>query len=168
MAQLADVADHLIMLFHGQGADVLESQHLGQLLRPRDARRSVLLRGGDDEVRRGEVHLRRVLHAGSLPPRHGVTGDELHTVRAKGLHRLHKAGLDAGHIREDAAGLEEGPVGLEPLDQILQMALAAVDAVHMEPGLGQLQRVLAAQQTQTHNEITLCFIQHPVPPRPMA
>ena len=130
-----------------------------------------------------------------------MTGDELHTVRAEGLHRLHKAGLDAGHIREDAAGLEEGAVGLEPLDQgrgvqaeddmvglphkilkivglaaddvaliqrILQMALAAVDAVHMEPGLGQLQRVLAAQQTQTHNEITLCFIQHPVPPRPMA
>ena len=99
MAQLADVADHLIVLFHGQGADVLEAQHLRQLLCPLDGLRGVLVGGGDDEVG------------------HGVTGDELHTVRAEGLHRLHKAGLDAGHIREDAAGLEEGAVGLEPLDQ---------------------------------------------------
>ncbi len=51
---------------------------------------------------------------------------------------------------------------------ILQVAFAAVDAVHMETGLAQLQRILAAQQAQAHNEIPFCFIQHVPPPRPKA
>ena len=50
-------------------------------------------------------------------------------------------------------GLAAGDIAV--VEGILQMALAAVDAVHMEPGPAQLQSVLAAQQTQAHNEITL-------------
>ena len=201
MAQLADVADHFVVLLHGQGADVLEAQHLRQLLCPLDGLRGVLVGGGDDEVGRGKVHLGSVLHAGGLTACHGVAGNELHPCRAHGLHRLHKAGLDAGHIREDAAGLEERAVGFEPLQQgrgvqaeddvvgllhqifkimglaagnvavvegILQVPLAAVDAVHMETGFGQLQGILAAQQTKTHHEITFCFVKHILPPHPKA
>ena len=148
-----------------------------------------------------KFHLGGVLHAGSLAARHRVAGNELHACRAHGLHRLHKAGLYAGHIRENAAGLEQMPVGFEPLQQgcgvqteddvvgllhqilkivglaagdiavaegVLQMPLAAVDAVHMEAGFRQLQCVLAAQQAKAHHEITLCFIQHVPPPRPRA
>ena len=64
-------------------------------------------------------------------------------------------------------------VGFAPLDvamveRELQVALAAVDAVHMEPGFGELQRIFAAQQAKAHHEITFRFIQHLLPPRPMA
>ena len=180
---------------------MLEAQHLGKLPCPLDARRGVLFGGGDNEVCRGKIHLGGVLHAGSLAACHGVAGDELHPRRAQRLHRLHKAGLDAGNIRKDAPGLEQGTVGSEPVQQrggvqakddmvglpdkilkivsltagdiavlqrVLQVSLAAVDAVHMEAGAGQLQRVLAAQQTQTHYEITFCFIKHLLPPRQAA
>ena len=60
-------------------------------------------------------------------------------------------------------GLTAGDIAV--LQRVLQMSLAAVDAVHMEACAGQLQRVLAAQQTQTHYEITFCFIKHLLPPR---
>ena len=71
------------------------------------------------------------------------------------LHQILKiVGLAAGNI-----AVAEG---------VLQMPLAAVDAVHMEAGFRQLQCVLAAQQAKAHHEITLCFIQHVPPPRPMA
>ena len=63
-------------------------------------------------------------------------------------------------------GLAAGDIAV--LQRVLQMSLAAVDAVHMEAGAGQLQRVLAAQQTQTHYEITFCFIKHLLPPRQAA
>ena len=63
-------------------------------------------------------------------------------------------------------GLAAGDIAV--LQRILQMSLAAVDAVHMEAGAGQFQRVLAAQQTQTHYEITFCFIKHLLPPRQAA
>ena len=189
------------MLLHGQGADVFEAQHLGQLPDPGDGLRGILPGRGDDEVRRGKIHLGGVFHAGSLAACHRVAGDELDPRRAEGLHRLHQAGLDAGHIREDAAGLEERAVGYEPFQQgrrvqaeddvvgllhqifkimglaagnvavvkgILQVPLAAVDAVHMEAGFGQLQGILAAQQTKTHHEITFCFVKHILPPHPKA
>ena len=58
-----------------------------------------------------------VLHAGSLAACHRVAGNELHARRAHGLHRLHKAGLYAGNIGKDAAGLEQMAVGAEPLDE---------------------------------------------------
>ena len=58
-----------------------------------------------------------VLDAGSLTACHRVAGDELHTLRTHGLHRFHKAGLDAGDIGKDAAGLDEMAVGLEPVDE---------------------------------------------------
>ena len=63
-------------------------------------------------------------------------------------------------------GLAAGDIAV--LQRILQVPLAAVDAVHMETGFCQLQRVLAAQQAQAHHEITFCFIQHIPPPRPRA
>ena len=63
-------------------------------------------------------------------------------------------------------GLAAGNVAV--VEGVLQMTFAAVDAVHMETGFRQLQRVLAAQQAQTHHEITFRFIQHIPPPRPMA
>ena len=63
-------------------------------------------------------------------------------------------------------GLAAGDIAV--LQRVLQVSLAAVDAVHMEAGAGQLQRVLAAQQTQTHYEITFCFIKHLLPPRQAA
>ena len=198
MAQLADIADHPVMLLHGQGADVFEAQHLGQLSDPGDGLRGILPGRGDDEVRRGKIHLGGVFHAGGLAACHRMAGDELDPCRAEGLHRLHQAGLDAGHIREDAAGLEERAVRPEPLDEgrgveaeddvvglpdkvfkivgfapldvamverELQVALAAVDTVHMEPGFGEFQRIFAAQQAEAHHEITLRFIQHILPPR---
>ena len=188
MAELADIADHPVMLLHGQGADMLEAQHLGQLPGPLNGLRGVLFRGGHNEVGRGKIHLGGVLHAGGLTARHGVAGNELHARPAHGLNGLHQTGLYARHIGKDAALLQQVAVGPEPLDQgrgvqtkddmiglthqilkivglaagdiavvegILQMALAAVDAVHMEPGPAQLQGVLAAQQAQAHNEITL-------------
>ena len=117
MAQLAHIADHLVVLLHRQGADVVEAQHFGQVLCPLDGFGRVLFRGGDDEVGRGKVHLGGVLHAGSLTACHRVAGDELHARRAHGLHRLHKAGLYAGNIGKDAAGLEQMAVGAEPLDE---------------------------------------------------
>ena len=71
------------------------------------------------------------------------------------LHQILKiVGLAAGDI-----AVAEG---------VLQVPLTAVDAVHMEAGFGQLQRVLAAQQAKAHHEITFRFIQHIPPPRPMA
>ena len=70
-----------------------------------------------DEVGRGKADLGGVLDAGSLTACHRVAGDELHTLRTHGLHRLHKAGLDAGDIGKDAAGLDEMAVGLEPVDE---------------------------------------------------
>ena len=63
-------------------------------------------------------------------------------------------------------GLTAGDIAV--LQRVLQMSLAAVDAVHMEACAGQLQRVLAAQQTQTYYEITFCFIKHLLPPRQAA
>ena len=132
-----------------------------------------------------------MLDAGGLTACHRVAGDELHALRTHGLHRLHKAGLDAGDVGKDAAGLDEMAVGLEPVDEgrgveakddvvglrdeVLEIvglsagdiavALAAVDAVHMEPGFGKLEGVFAAQQSEAHDQITLCFIQHILPPR---
>ena len=117
VAELADVADHLVVLLHRQGADVAEAQHLGQLFCPLDGLGGVLFGGGDDEVGRGKADLGGVLDAGSLTACHRVAGDELHTLRTHGLHRLHKAGLDAGDIGKDAAGLDEMAVGLEPVDE---------------------------------------------------
>ena len=38
-------------------------------------------------------------------------------------------------------------------------------ADHMEPGLGKLEGIFAAQQAEAHHEITLRFIQHILPPR---
>ena len=73
--------------------------------------------GGDNEVCRGKIHLGGVFHAGSFAACHGVAGNELHARRAHGLHRLHKAGLYAGNIGKDAAGLEQMAVGAEPLDE---------------------------------------------------
>ena len=105
------------MLLHGQGADVAEAQHLSQLLCPLDRLGGVLLGGGDDEVGRGKVDLRRVLDAGGLTARHRMASDELHPCRAHRLHRLHKAGLDAGDIGKDAAGLEKRAVRPEPVDE---------------------------------------------------
>ena len=96
---------------------MLEAQHFGQLPCPLDARRGVLFGGSDDEVCRGKIHLGGVLHAGGLAACHGVAGNELHPRRAQGLHRLHKAGLDAGNIRKDAPGLEQMAVGTEPVQQ---------------------------------------------------
>ena len=53
----------------------------------------------------------------------------------------------------------------EAVDAIREKMAAAAREAGRAPAEVQL---CAAQQTQTHNEITLCFIQHPVPPRPMA
>ena len=116
MAELAHIADHLVVLLHRQGADVLEAQHLRQLSGPLDGLRGVLFRWGNDEVGRGKVDLGGMLHAGSLPARHGVAGDEFHAVRAQGLDGLHQPGFDARDIGEDAAGFEQGAVSFEPLD----------------------------------------------------
>src|SRR5699024_8307294 len=66
VAQLADIADHPVVLGGGQGGDVLKAQHLGQLGDPDDGPGGVLGGGGDDKVGGGEVDLRRVLDAGGL------------------------------------------------------------------------------------------------------
>ena len=116
--------------------------------------------------------------------------------RLDGLHKagLHARDVrkDAPGLEEVAVGLEpldEGSgvqaeddvvgltyqifkiVGLAAADVavvegVLQVSLAAVDAVHGKAGFGQFQRILAAQQAQAHDEITFCFIQHTLPPRP--
>ena len=63
----------------------------------------------------------------------------------------------------EIVGLSAGDIAV--VEGVLQVALAAVDAVHMEPGFGKLEGVFAAQQSEAHDEITLCFIQHILPPR---
>lgn len=108
VAELADVADHLVVLLHRQGADVAEASTSASSFAT-GRLGGVLLGGGDDEVGRGKADLGGVLDAGGLTACHRVAGDELHTLRTHGLHRLHKAGLDAGDVGKDASGLMRWP-----------------------------------------------------------
>ncbi len=83
-----------------------KAQRLGQALRERKAARRVLFRGHDDEIRGGEHRAVRVLDAAHLAPGHWVAGDELHVRAQKALNLLHKAALDAAHVRQKHAGPE--------------------------------------------------------------
>ena len=71
MAELADVADHVVVLGGGQHADALEAQLRGQVAAPVDARLAVLFRRGDDEVCGGKVDLGAVGDAARLAARIG-------------------------------------------------------------------------------------------------
>ena len=74
--------------------------------------------------------------------------------------------VGAAHKVLKIVGLAAGDIAV--LQRVLQMPFAAVDAVHMEAGFRQFQRVFAAQQAKAHHEITFCFIKHIPPPRPRA
>ena len=117
MAELADIADHVVVLGGGQHADALEAQLRGQVAAPVDARLAVLFRRGDDEVCGGKVDLGAVGDAARLAARHRVAGDKFHTLRQGGLHRLDHTALDTGHIRDHRAGADELTVLFDPVQQ---------------------------------------------------